>query len=528
MLKKETGIIELRVRDVLEYLTPNMWQEDVLLCWPPDAFAACASLLQNSGSYTKFVKKRMRTAWIDDVTRIGRIWGDLAGKKLSKLLAQHVQDKTKPNQTYILREMSKQVIRHHDHDLLKSWNTIKSFADEPLIKAAQNNDFWSAIILICASADEACRGVGQFCSEQIEPTAMSRAYTRLLFLRDRNYEKFWSDTSGRIKSATACLAIDPSRAITLPKFHTPQVGLTLRALTHHIALCPGTEVRCVWNPASTYGVDHALNLLIIPWPKHISPSQFKPCADHKVNCNLPPNFGRFKYTFSKISLLERDLRTILKKSFQHCGDIDGVIMPELSLPSMTEYYRIRAIIFDELNKRAAKKCRSQDHSMSPPMFFVAGVQGAGAADSAKKNLAVTTLWHWIDDPPNLAGQEVEQAKQHSWKIDSSQIRTYNIGKQLDHSKDWWEHNNTSERNVHFFTLADWLCVCPVICEDLARPDPLIEMIHAVGPTLVIALLMDAPQLPHRWPGRYAMALADDPGSSVLTVTSLGMINLSSP
>jgi len=40
--------------------------------------------------------------------------------------------------------------------------------------------------------------------------------------------------------------------------------------------------------------------------------------------------------------------------------------------------------------------------------------------------------------------------------------------------------------------------------------------------------MDGPQLAHRWPGRYATVLADDPGSSVLTLTSLGMAELSRP
>jgi hypothetical protein len=34
--------------------------------------------------------------------------------------------------------------------------------------------------------------------------------------------------------------------------------------------------------------------------------------------------------------------------------------------------------------------------------------------------------------------------------------------------------------------------------------------------------MDGPQLRNRWPSRYASVLAEDPGSSVLTITSLGM------
>jgi hypothetical protein len=46
--------------------------------------------------------------------------------------------------------------------------------------------------------------------------------------------------------------------------------------------------------------------------------------------------------------------------------------------------------------------------------------------------------------------------------------------------------------------------------------------------LLIALLMDGPQLKSRWSGRYAGVLAEDPGSSVLTLTSLGMALRSRP
>ena len=40
--------------------------------------------------------------------------------------------------------------------------------------------------------------------------------------------------------------------------------------------------------------------------------------------------------------------------------------------------------------------------------------------------------------------------------------------------------------------------------------------------------MDGPQLTSRWPAYYATVLADDPRSSVLTLTSLGMSGLSRP
>jgi hypothetical protein len=50
----------------------------------------------------------------------------------------------------------------------------------------------------------------------------------------------------------------------------------------------------------------------------------------------------------------------------------------------------------------------------------------------------------------------------------------------------------------------------------------------VGPTIVLVLLLDGPQLGSRWAARYASVLADDPGSAVLTLTSFGMTQRSRP
>ena len=51
-------------------------------------------------------------------------------------------------------------------------------------------------------------------------------------------------------------------------------------------------------------------------------------------------------------------------------------------------------------------------------------------------------------------------------------------------------------------------------------------VRSLGPNLVFALLMDGPQKANRWPGTYATGLAADPGSSVLTLTSLGLVTKS--
>ena len=50
----------------------------------------------------------------------------------------------------------------------------------------------------------------------------------------------------------------------------------------------------------------------------------------------------------------------------------------------------------------------------------------------------------------------------------------------------------------------------------------------VWPSLVVALLLDGPQLGSRWTARHASVLADDPGSAAITLTSYGMVRRCRP
>ena len=108
----------------------------------------------------------------------------------------------------------------------------------------------------------------------------------------------------------------------------------------------------------------------------------------------------------------------------------------------------------------------------------------------------------------------QQDKHHPWRLDRNQIRQYSLGGRLDPNVQWWEDIAIRRREVWFNVYLPWLSFCVLICEDLARQEPVSSLVRAVGPSLVIALLMDGPQLQSRWPSRYASVLADDPGSSV--------------
>ena len=129
-----------------------------------------------------------------------------------------------------------------------------------------------------------------------------------------------------------------------------------------------------------------------------------------------------------------------------------------------------------------------------------------------------------------ADWQAAQHKHHRWCLDAAQVHQYHLGAALDPNHRWWEAIRIQRRTLNFVTTPgpSGLTICPLVCEDLARPDPVTDVVRAVAPTLVVGLLLDGPQLAARWPARYASVLADDPGCSVLTLTSLGMAWRSQP
>jgi hypothetical protein len=116
----------------------------------------------------------------------------------------------------------------------------------------------------------------------------------------------------------------------------------------------------------------------------------------------------------------------------------------------------------------------------------------------------------------------EQAKHHRWRLDGGQIERYGLA--LDAHHYWWEDIDVANREVKIYSFRNSAMLTTLICEDLARIDPVQTVVRAVGPNLLIALLMDGAQYEWRWPGRYATVLADDPGTSVLSLTCFGMVD----
>lgn len=249
-----------------------------------------------------------------------------------------------------------------------------------------------------------------------------------------------------------------------------------------------------------------MNLLVVPWPETIKPMQFKPVPKDKSGMkNMFNDFGFFSYLPSLETRPEGwfvdHVKALYEEAVSMLARIDGIIFPELALVR-EEFEALRAAGFAQ---RA---------------FLVSGIAKPPNEEAA---FSANELYC---DIPNA--ERLVQSKHHRWKLDGSQIGQYGLGSLLSPERSWWEHINVDNRKLNFISLLPWLVLSVVICEDLARPDPVGDLLRAIGPNLVIALLMDGPQIKERWSARYATTLAEDPGCSVLSLTSAGMSKLSRP
>jgi hypothetical protein len=370
------------------------------------------------------------------------------------------------------------------------WKAVTGAAGVKLAHVPGNDSLCGALLSLSAAADEACYGVG------IPPASDAFERKRWVQLLEQGEKE---------EASTLCRELPASRVVVLPKLHTPQSGTTIRSLSHHLALCPVGEVKAGWFVLPSQR-SHAINLLLLPWPGRITPADFGPARvpprDHGW---MPDHFDFFSYE-GKAGRAEMSTYVRLSKDAARLvGKIDGVVFPELALDP-----RQHELVIKELPVGS---------------FAIAGVRSQGRAGRLGRNRATFAL------RLGKRGGDVtivEQDKHHRWRLDEGQIVQYGLGSRLDPRKQWWEAACLGERRLSFFSMCEWLTMSVLICEDLARQDPISRLVRSVGPNLVVALLLDGPQLATRWSARYATVLADDPGCSVLTLTSLGMALQSRP
>jgi len=371
----------------------------------------------------------------------------------------------------------------HFGGMASEWRVVCQSFGLSLQAVSDNRALCEALMKLVATADEASEGVGAPMDQAADgdDDLLDLASVRLT------------------QSGTLCAYIDPSRLRVLPRMHTPQNGLTERSLSLYLSLCEASEVTPQWHPSPFRQTD-SLNLLLIPWPFEVLVDQFHETAD--AAALLPKNFGFFTLIYDSEGQPENltaFVEALYAEAKRKLGRIDGVVLPELSITDEE---------FNALRQGLPQEC-----------FVIAGV-GCGGSGILRGTNQVRLSF------PRLA--DVVQRKHHPWKLDESQVIQYGLGGVLSPYREWWEYIDCTDRCLNFISISEDLVVCALVCEDLARPDPVANIVRAVGPNLVIALLMDGPQTKERWAARYATVLADDPGCSVLALTSLGMAQLSCP
>jgi len=373
-----------------------------------------------------------------------------------------------------------------------------------------------AALRLMAISDEASEGMGFDLTPEEARDLPLAAY--FLFLKVSSL--YPSVRSIRGRSLTACLAVPEDECCVLPKSRTPQGGCTTRSLSHHLALLPPVSQvfgRWILFPTEMQGGTRVrearrgpgtapLNLLLVPFPFRIDGESFV-AEDERdeegwgrfhVRPTWIPTGSRRDVAAKFVSYLTR----LIGKAQQE-APVHGVVLPEGALEP-----GLAMAIASRLRETTALE------------LLVTGAASEPRGTRSAENMALTFLLRTAGRQKPLC---VRQNKHHRWRLDKQQIQQYSLGSELDPRSSWWEAFHPGDREVYFCVFRRSWSVTSVVCEDLARIDPVQTVLRSVGPNLVIALLMDGPQLEWRWPARYATVLADDPGSSVLTFTSLGMI-----
>ena len=469
MVPQATSSAEFTLRDLWRSMMPRLGTKGSpsVPRWPPDVFALCAYSLRQAAAYVHVLSN-----WPPRGTATPE-WGihceEVAGAWQHAIAGR---EPTLPD------------------SVLQCWSTIAKGFDRPLSELrGRESRVAQAIVELMAYADQACR---PFTAPPGEEPVDSVLFESLGLIQLQ--KNGWR---------SVCNEIDPSRLRVLPKSRVPQRGLTIRSLSLYASLVEGAEIETTFYDNRQWGEDLKINVLVLPWPFEVLPSQFRP------NDRLPAEMGTMSSDFGFFTYEGRHsgrsfipgLRRLLEEAISDCGRISMVILPELALTAR-EATNVRELL-------AGYEC-----------VLITGVGAAGISGHQRGSNRVQLY------SPGM--KPVEQEKHHRWKLDNSQIMQYSLGSSLYHAKAWWEHIDLSTRRLSFVRLAPWLNICALICEDLARPDPAGDIVRAVAPNLVVSLLMDGPQLMSRWASRHAATLAEDPGSSVLTITSLGMARLSRP
>jgi hypothetical protein len=461
--------------------------------WPPDVFAVAATLVDQSGCYAFPGVIVSRDVTESEAKRLRAETARLAGDEWREEWRWRSPGDVPP----AVRE---------------SWKVLSESKDLSVVSDDNEVLAWHrAVLALMACSDEACRGVGFLLGGAVRPGGLALAAMEQFFVPAQN------QTLSAKQRCSLALVVDPDRACVMPKALTPEVGCTLRSLSHNLALLPGRGIaKANWivlddgEPSPPRGNPGLMNMLVVPFPFVVYASDFE-------QASAPANNAASYFAMRQRWLDEFDgepamkdrlarlVEELVNEASREVGELHQIVFPEAALTEP---------LLESLTTHLSAKFPSLEFIVAGTMKQVRGLEQNHAT-------AIRLM------EGRRAGI-FSQRKHHRWKLTREQIETYGLARQLDPQKNWWENIHVDGREIWFAVNGRNWVQATLVCEDLARVDPVLPVINAIGPNLLIALLQDGPQLVNRWPARYATVLAEDPGSAVLTLTSLGMVERARP
>ena len=485
---------------------------DLIPIWPPDVFAVVGTLLERSSGYRQVIEppslggpRHPELGITDQILQMklgtaAKCWAwNMFGEPQPDIVDQiskfdpELAAVVLKNDVQIIHDCWHQLVHVHAGDSVASSNSLETQA------------WWLPALSLLIAADIASSGLGF----RVAPTIRNGLPTKVQYVLLDNLRKTQEEAKknkskfDRGISTLTTEQINQSMVAVLPKTRTSSLGCTIRNLTHNLALLPPiSQVEARWyvpgsRPPAAVSRDKAtdeskpLNLLLIPFPYRINPSSFHVQKNSDTDewgfFHVKQDWLYFKRKSTSISHLVTFVLNLIDTAVAEMGEIHGVVFPEYSLNAET---------FTEI-ATALKK----DAADTGFEFIVAGTSEEPIDDKAVTRHGNYAVFSSVE-----RGGEAEwgirgcREKHHRWKINQPQILRYGLGHRMPPSNNWWEGIPLSRRIIEFFEVRAGTSLTILICEDLARADPCQSVVRAIGPNLLIALLMDGPQLPSRWPG----------------------------
>jgi hypothetical protein len=443
---------------------------DEILDWPPDIFAFTDVVLERSDAYRFAVSPPKGRRW--PPSSVG-LWNTAVASA-----ARDWSERVGTDRTPLPQLVSEE------------WSVVRNGITAPLDELGDGEPWrlCEALLTLHALADEACAGTG---------VAVELAGAGLRF-RGRARE--------RLARTGSLSRVSRRRLRVLPRVHSTPVGISFRSLSRYLCV-RGPSVEAVWSKAplrerATDDASPQANVLLLPWPLRVEETDFHRLGAVKRAEQEP--YGFFEFAPSEtldLGLADQSLAAARAEA----GSVDVVVLPESA---------VEPADLETLESVLAR------HRVT---MLIAGVREApGPAGGLGGN--------WLHLAVRFGGRwwHYRQNKHHRWSLDEGQIEQYQLAEVLPPAVRWWEAMEVPRREVQVLELGEGITLVSLVCEDLARLDEVADLLRAIGPTLVVTILLDGPQLPSRWTARYASVLADDPGSAVLTLSSFGFVQRSRP